>query len=161
MKSGWGLVLLGQLKRSAPVPLRAAADDGEPGRRVCGPLPDSSLCVHHEFRGTGCAAVPVAVFSIQAGGRRRWQNRAVPAIPQGRGPGRSEPAGTGEGVGEGDAAAAGSRGRLCLLGARRRRGSQRCARLRRAAECVRLRRLRERLGAGARRSSSSPARGTG
>lgn len=26
---------------------------------------------------------------LQAGGRRRWQSQAVPAIPQGRGPGRS------------------------------------------------------------------------
>lgn len=104
------------------------------------------LCVYI-VNSVGRAALPALLRVLQAGGRRRWQSRAVPAIPQGRGPGRL---GMGEGVGEGDAAGAGSQGRLCLLGARRRQGSQRCARLRRAAKCVRLPRLRRRLGAGTR-----------
>lgn len=97
--------------------------------------------------GLRCRAV--AVLSRPEGGGAGRAGLCPPSRRAGA-RGARGPAGTGEGIGEGDAARAGSEGRLCLLSVLRRQGSQRCARLRRAAKSVRLPRLRERLGAGTR-----------
>lgn len=143
MKSGWGLVLLGRLKRSAPVHRRWRA--GEKGLQpaaghffVC-----TSLIPWDGLRCRPCCRV------FQAGGRGAGRAGLCPPSLRAM-PGALGGCEDGRGRGEGDAAGAGSQGRLCLPGVRRRQGSQRCAWLRRAAKCVRLPRLRERLGAGTR-----------
>lgn len=107
VQSGCGLA--GAAGAECPCAPLSRRHDGEPGRRVCSPLPDSSLCIHHQFRGTGCAAAPVAVFS------RPGRAGLCPPARRARG---ARGCGHGEGAGEGNAAGAGALPAGCSRAAR-------------------------------------------